>query len=78
MNAVLYVTAKSGPDGCLLFTGEKMFGLDYDAPLGASAQLLLVGDPEKARSFPRRKMSLLTDTVDKVDLPIGVMSFGGF
>jgi hypothetical protein len=24
------------------------------------------------------KMSKMTDTVDKVDLPIGVMSFGGF
>jgi hypothetical protein len=50
MNAVLYVTAKSGTVECLLFTGEKIFGLDYDTPtrLGASARLLFVGDEKLA------------------------------
>ena len=31
MNAVLYITAKTGTEECLLFTGEQIFGLDYDA-----------------------------------------------
>jgi hypothetical protein len=32
MNAVLYVTAKTGTEEWFLFTGEQTFGLDYDAP----------------------------------------------